>query len=94
MKCKFVSQTLVAFSETMWLFQEAFTEGGVWASVAAVLGDGLQQEGGRDDDTNLVVEMCLVLLRNVLAVAPGRQDSIRTNDDADLHDQVSQIVVA
>lgn len=68
--------------------QEAFTEAGVWSAMSGILGSGLQEEGDRDDDTNLVVEMCLVLLRNVLAVAPGRQDNTRTHDDADLHDQV------
>ncbi|KAF2359931.1 Timeless protein, partial [Trinorchestia longiramus] len=68
-------------------FKEAFTEAGVWASVTRVLGSRLQQGSERDDDANLVVEMCLVLLRNVLAVAPGHYDTTRTSDDADLHDQ-------
>ncbi|KAA0201056.1 hypothetical protein HAZT_HAZT005746 [Hyalella azteca] len=68
-------------------FKEAFTDAGVWAGISEILRTRLEQGADRDDDANLVVEMALVLLRNVLAVAPGRHDTTRTADDADLHDQ-------
>ena len=42
----------------------------------------------RREDDRLLVERILILLRNILHVAPNAAKEQRTDDDASIHDQV------
>nr|CAD7447612.1 unnamed protein product [Timema bartmani] len=70
------------------MYKEAMSDTAVWAIFSKKLGEILQIEWQeRGEETSLVVERILILVRNVLQVPADPDAEKRTDNDASIHDQ-------
>nr|CAD7457158.1 unnamed protein product [Timema tahoe] len=71
------------------MYKEAMSDTAVWAIFSKKLGEILQIEWQeRREETSLVVERILILVRNVLQVPADPDAEKRTDNDASIHDQI------
>ncbi|ESP02893.1 hypothetical protein LOTGIDRAFT_230391 [Lottia gigantea] len=73
----------------LYNYKEAFVDEELFAVLTEKIGDILKLDWEhRQEEDKLTLERMLILLRNVLHIAPDPSMEKRTDDDASLHDQV------
>ena len=72
---------------------QAFVDEKLWAILTQQLGQLLRKEfNERSEDDGLVIERILILVRNILQVPKDALGERRTDDEASIHDQVSNLL--
>ena len=72
---------------------QAFVDEKLWAILTQQLGQLLRKEfNERSEDDGLVIERILILVRNILQVPKDTLGDRRTDDEASIHDQVSNLL--